>query len=89
MKKKILIIDDEFNSRTLMAQILQDEGYSVDRAENGISALKTLENEPFSVVITDIRMPTMDGKSYFIKLKSSILTCQLYFLPPTIPSMLQ
>jgi CheY-like chemotaxis protein len=45
MRKKILVVDDEFNSRTLMAQLLQDEGYIVDTAENGISALKNLENE--------------------------------------------
>jgi len=69
MKKKMLIVDDEFNSRTLMAQILQDEGYSVDTAENGISALKTLENESFNVLITDIRMPTMDGIELFHKVK--------------------
>ena len=69
MKKKMLIVDDEFNSRTLMAQILQDEGYSVDTAENGISALKILENESFNVVITDIRMPTMDGVELFHKVK--------------------
>jgi len=69
IKKKILVVDDEFNSRTLMAQILQDEGNNVDTAENGISALKTLENEFFNVLITDIRMPVMDGIELFHKVK--------------------
>jgi len=69
MKKKILVVDDEFNSRTLMAQILQDEGNSVDTAKNGISALKTLENESFDVLITNIRMPIMDGIELFHKVK--------------------
>jgi len=68
-EKKILIVDDEFNSRILMAQILQDEGNDVHTAEDGNSALKTLENEFFNLLITDIRMPIMDGIELFHKVK--------------------
>jgi len=69
MKKKILVVDDEFNARTLMAQLLQGEGHSTDIAENGISALKVLENDHFDILITDIRMPVMDGIELFHKVK--------------------
>lgn len=69
MKKKLLIVDDEFNSRTLMAHLLKDEVYSADTAENGIAALEKLKNESFNIVITDIKMPVMDGIELFHKIK--------------------
>ncbi len=68
MKTKILVVADEFNSRTLMAQLLQDEGYIVDTADNGKSALQNLNNE-YNVLITDIKMPLMDGVELFHKAK--------------------
>lgn len=69
IKKNILIVDDEFNSRTLMAQFLQDEGYSANTAENGSSALKKLKSESFNILLTDIKMPIMDGIELFHKAK--------------------
>lgn len=69
MKKKILVVDDDFKIRNLMALMLKDEGYSVSIAEDGISALKALESDEFDVLITDIRMPNMDGIELFNHVK--------------------
>ena len=69
MGKKILIVDDEFNSRTLLAQLFQEDGYSADTAENGKTALEALDGTPFDILITDIRMPVMDGIELFHRVK--------------------
>ena len=69
MGEKILIVDDEMNSRTLLAQLFQEEGYSTETAENGSVALKILENTTFDILITDIRMPVIDGIELFHRVK--------------------
>lgn len=69
MKKRILIVDDEFSLRSLMEVVFKDEGYSVSLAEDGISALRTLENGHFDILITDINMPSMNGIELFNNVK--------------------
>lgn len=69
MKKKILVVDDECNFRNVMAHILKGEGYKVSLAEDGFAALRALETDIFDVLITDIRMPNMDGIELFNNVK--------------------
>ncbi|KPJ55796.1 MAG: hypothetical protein AMJ42_06215 [Deltaproteobacteria bacterium DG_8] len=80
MKKKILVVDDDFKIRTTMAHILEYEGYSVSLAEDGISALRSLGNDEFDVLITDIRMPTMDGIELFNHVKKLYPQMQVIFI---------
>jgi len=58
---KILVVDDEEGARELFSTILTDEGYEVTLANNGEEALALFKNTPFNLVITDIKMPVMDG----------------------------
>ncbi len=58
---KILVVDDEEGARELFNTILTDEGYEVSLADSGESALSLFKNQPFNLVITDIKMPIMDG----------------------------
>ena len=58
---KILIVDDEQSIRYVLRDILEDEKYQVEDAANGEEALEKLHNEAFDVVISDIKMPKMDG----------------------------
>jgi len=69
MKKKILVVDDDCNFRSLIAHILKDEDYSVSTAEDGIVALRMLKSEQCSILITDINMPNMDGIELFNNVK--------------------
>jgi len=58
---KILIIDDERSIRNSLKEILADEGYDVDVAENGAQGCDMVEKEKYSVIFCDIKMPEMDG----------------------------
>lgn len=61
MKKKVLVVDDEENIRLLFKEELEEEGYEVDTASNGLEALEKVKAAPFDIVILDIKMPVMDG----------------------------
>lgn len=58
---KILIIDDERSIRNSLKEILLDEGYDVDVAENGAQGCEMVDKEKYSVIFCDIKMPEMDG----------------------------
>lgn len=58
---KILIIDDERSIRNSLKEILVDEGYDVDLAENGAQGCAMVDKEKYSVIFCDIKMPEMDG----------------------------
>ena len=58
---KILIIDDERSIRNSLKEILVDEGYDVDAAENGAQGCQMVDKEKYDVIFCDIKMPEMDG----------------------------
>ncbi len=61
---RLLIVDDNAASRKLMRDVLKgQDSYEVDEAENGVEALKMLEDTTYDLVISDISMPKMDGIS--------------------------
>ena len=59
--KVILVVDDEEDILELLSVILHDEGHRVLTASNGVEALGILADEKIDLVITDIRMPQMNG----------------------------
>ncbi|MBO5418887.1 MAG: sigma-54-dependent Fis family transcriptional regulator [Bacteroidales bacterium] len=67
---KILIIDDERSIRNSLKEILTDEGYDVDVAENGAQGCSMVEKEKYSVIFCDIKMPEMDGMEVLDRLSS-------------------
>ena len=60
-KMNILVVDDEQSYREVLKMILTAQEYTVETAGNGKEALKIMEKEAFDVVITDLKMPVMDG----------------------------
>lgn len=60
-KYKILLVDDEISLRELIAETLVDGGYEVTQANDGVEAKTLLEKLGFNLMITDLRMPNMDG----------------------------
>ncbi len=67
--EKILIVDDEEMIRDLCSHILTAEGYQVTTAANGAVALEELARSDMDLLITDIKMPGMDGLELFERVK--------------------
>ncbi len=61
MTARVLLVDDEINMAKIQAKILQRKGYIVETASNGREALRLLDESPFDVMITDLKMPVFDG----------------------------
>jgi len=59
--KKILIVDDEPNMLLVLEAMLKREKYEVATASEGLEALELLKNDDVAVVITDLKMPKLDG----------------------------
>ena len=60
-KERILIVDDEKNIVSSLQEILNDEGYDIVTAEDGLDALEMVQAEPPDLVLLDIWIPGMDG----------------------------
>ena len=65
---KILVIDDERSIRNSLKEILSDEGYDVDVAEDGAQGCAMAEKEKYNIIFCDIKMPGMDGMEVLDKL---------------------
>ncbi|MCA0754311.1 response regulator transcription factor [Paenibacillus sp. N4] len=61
MPKKILIAEDEPVLRMLIADTLEDEGYEIDEASDGVEALDKMKADAFDLIILDYMMPRMTG----------------------------
>jgi len=70
-KAKILIVDDEPIKRVVMQDQLTEEGFTVDAYDNPLDANEALINNKYDVILTDIRMPGLDGISFLKKIKKN------------------
>jgi DNA-binding NtrC family response regulator len=61
LMKHVLLVEDEASLREALAEQLVDRGYSVEQAESGETALAKLAEFAFDVIITDLRLPGIDG----------------------------
>jgi len=68
--KTILLIDDDESLRRVIEYHLRDEGYRVLTAADGRTGLEQFQAEPVDLVLTDIRMPEMDGMELLTRLKA-------------------
>jgi two-component system, NtrC family, response regulator AtoC len=59
--QKILVVDDEQNIRRMLNRVLSSDGFIVKEAINGLEALKRLEEEDYSLVLLDLKMPGLNG----------------------------
>jgi len=68
-KETILVVDDEKEIRDLIGIYLDNDGYKVIKASNGVEALNILEKEDVDLIILDIMMPNMDGMEACMKIR--------------------
>ncbi len=79
-KSRILIVDDEVNARSALAEILREEGYAVETAADGFKALPKLDEFTPDVVLTDLKMPGLDGIQLIEKIKERDAECVVIVL---------
>ncbi|MDY0211493.1 MAG: response regulator [Desulfuromonadaceae bacterium] len=68
--KLILIVDDEESSRYSLGRLLEREGYQVDCAADGYEALEKLRANKVDMVLSDIKMPGLDGLGLLAQIKA-------------------
>ncbi len=79
-KDKLLIIDDEERLRSLLARILQLEGYEIIVASTGKEGLRKLQQEAIPVVISDVKLPDMNGIELASQIKATYPACEIIVL---------
>ncbi len=69
MSKEILVVDDSASIRQVVTMTLQDAGYAVTEAKDGVDALGILKGKKFNLIVSDVNMPNMDGISLLREIK--------------------
>ena len=67
---RVLVVDDESSARSGLEKLLRQEGFTVDAASDGPEALELAAERPPDVVVTDLKMPKMDGVTLLTKLRA-------------------
>jgi CheY-like chemotaxis protein len=67
--KRILVVDDEPPLASLIAEILASDGHIVDTAVNGLAALAHVEKHHYDLILSDLRMPELDGPGLYKELE--------------------
>ena len=67
--RSILVVDDEESIQRLLGSLLEIDGHHVDTASNGREALERIAGRRYDVLITDIKMPGMDGRDLYERLR--------------------
>ena len=70
-KGRIVVIDDEVNAAAALEALLEQDGYDVERANDGRAGLQLVERHDPDIVLTDLRMPGMDGHRAARRIASS------------------
>ncbi len=77
---QILIVDDEKKMRHLLSIMLERKGYAVSQAGDGQEAWDMISQKAFDMVISDIKMPRMDGLQLMGKIKEQQMPCPVVFI---------
>lgn len=80
MSNKILIVDDDAEIRKVTGIYLANEGYEILKAENGIEAIRIIEDTEVDLILLDIMMPEMDGIEVCMKIREKQLVMPIIFL---------
>ena len=70
MAKKILVVDDEKDIVEFMSSFLEDNGYQVNSAGNGVDAMESIEKDRPDLILLDLQMPEETGTGLYRKLRN-------------------
>ena len=80
IEKKILVVDDEKTTRVLLKKTISELGYRVELACSAKDALDKIKNQEFQLIITDLKMPEIDGAELCRQIRSENLEAVIYAL---------
>ena len=90
---RVLVVDDNSSMRTLLVHALRRCGWQTEEAADGWEALTRLTREQFTIVVTDIHMPRMDGLALLRAIRSLArpmpVVVQTALLQPTLEGLLK
>ncbi len=69
MSSRLLVVEDEEILRITIMDHLLHQGWDVDEAENGLDALELVKKKSYDLIVSDIRMPGLDGEKLLAKVK--------------------
>lgn len=87
MVYSVLVVDDEKDIREILKTEFEYHGFLVQEAENGSQALKVFKSFPMDVIVSDIRMPIMDGKKFLEQLKKIKEPIPLFYFISGYPDL--
>jgi CheY-like chemotaxis protein len=79
---RILVVEDEAALGAAVAEALADAGFIVDRAGDGVEALERVRSRSYDLIVCDLKMPRLDGASFYRELKreNAPLTRRILFV---------
>lgn len=77
MSRVALVVDDSMLIRHTVCRFLEERGFAVESATNGMEALETLKRIKPDLIVTDIQMPKMDGTQLITELKKETATSKI------------
>ncbi len=87
MVQSVLVVDDEKDIRDILRTEFEYHKFIVQEAENGAQALKIFKVFPTDVIISDIRMPIMDGKEFLKNIKKSDIKIPPFYFISGYPDL--
>jgi CheY-like chemotaxis protein len=79
-RRPVLVVDDDPSVRAMLTDILELKGFTVVTAEHGAAALDILAHTPVGLILLDLMMPIMDGRTFVTRLKDLAITIPIVAL---------
>lgn len=83
----MLVVDDEPGMRQMLEGTFRDRGFHVTTASNGSKAIEVIQEQPFDVIITDLKMPERDGLAVLRSARASAFDSPVIMITATAPSI--
>lgn len=87
--KKILVVDDDVIFRHLVKELLEENGYLVDTAKDGVEGFEKLKKGKYDLVILDVNMPNMNGFETLNKIREDEEIFDIPVIMLTVKSMVE
>ena len=89
MKNTILVVDDEIEIREIICSLLESAGHNVITAKDGADALEVVKMGGINCIVSDIRMPRMDGIEFVTKLRMVNARVPVIFCTALCPNLVE